>query len=122
MQVLLVEDEALVREMLHEDLADAGFSVVQAATAEEGLDAIPDGASPAVLVADWKLGRGMDGAALAEEAQRRWPGVGVVIMTEDERHLNRLPGALRASCLVKPFNPPRLVAAVNRLMERTITA
>ena len=43
-------------------------------------------------------------------------------MTEDERHLNRLPGALRASCLVKPFNPPRLVAAVNRLMERTITA
>jgi hypothetical protein len=34
MDVLLVEDETLVREMLHEDLTDAGLAVVQAATAE----------------------------------------------------------------------------------------
>ena len=71
-----------------------------------------------MLVTDVNLGGGMDGLALAEEAQRRWPGVCVVVMTGDDRNVGRLPDALRASCLVKPFNPPRLVAAVNRMMER----
>ena len=117
MDVLLVEDEALVREMLHEDLTDAGLAVVPAATAEEGLDAVVEGAPPpAVVVTDVNLGGGMDGVALAEEAQRRWPGVSVVVMTGDERNLGRLPQALRASCFVKPFNPPRLVDAVRDMM------
>ena len=37
MYVLLVEDEALVREMLAEDLADAGLDVAEAPTAEVAL-------------------------------------------------------------------------------------
>ena len=117
MDVLLVEDEAMVREMLHEDLAEAGLAVVQAATAEEGLDAVVEGARPSVLITDVNLGGGMDGVALAEEAQRRWPGICVVVMTGDERNVDRLPEALRASCLVKPFNPPRLVDAVRDKMR-----
>jgi len=58
----------------------------------------------------------MDGVALAEEAKRRWPEVSVVVMTGDERNVARLPQALRASCFVKPFNPPRLVDAVRDKM------
>jgi CheY-like chemotaxis protein len=37
MDVLLVEDEALVREMLAEDLADAGLAVTEASSAEAAL-------------------------------------------------------------------------------------
>ena len=73
----------------------------------------PDGR---LLITDVNLGGGMDGVALAEEAQRRWPGICVVVMTGDERNLGRLPEALRASCFVKPFNPPRLVDAVRDKM------
>lgn len=37
MDVLLVDDEALVREVLAEDLADAGLRVVEASSAEVAL-------------------------------------------------------------------------------------
>lgn len=119
MDVLLVEDEPAIREMLHEDLTDAGLRVVPAPSAEEGLEfAAQDADPPAVLVTDVNLGPGMDGLALAEEAQRRWPNLLVVVMTGEERNLSRLSDELRERCFVKPFNPPRLVAAVNTLMAR----
>jgi DNA-binding response OmpR family regulator len=85
MDVLLVDDETLLRETLAEDLADAGLDVAEAPDAEAALDAASaagqaDG-PPRVVVTDVNLGRGMDGLALAAEVRRRWPEVGVVVMT-----------------------------------------
>ncbi len=118
MDVLLVEDEALVREMLTEDLADAGLQVVPVPCAEEGLAVAEQDGPPPVLVTDVNLGPGMNGVALASEVMRRWPGVAVLVMTGDERNLAAMPGALREQCFVKPFNPPKLVAAVRRAIRR----
>jgi DNA-binding NtrC family response regulator len=116
--VLLVEDEPLVREILQEDLAEAGLDVVEAATAEDALQAAERSRPPPpVLVTDVYLGPGMDGVALAAEMQRRWPQLSLVVMTGDERNVERLPEQLRKSCLVKPFNPPRLVQAVRLLLR-----
>ncbi len=120
MDVLLVEDEPAIRELLLDDLTEAGLVVVPATSAEEGLEAANlDGEPPAVLVTDVNLGPGMDGVALAAEAQRRWPQLVVFVMTGEERNLARLPDELRDRSLLKPFNPPRLVAAVSTLMGRT---
>ena len=120
MDVLLVEDEPLVREMLHDDLVDAGLHVFSVGSAEDGLDAFKLQAppAPAVVVTDVNLGPGMDGVAFAEVVRREWPNVAVVVMTGDERNVGRLPDELRGSCLAKPFEPRRLVAAVNQRMGR----
>ena len=92
MYVLLVEDEALVREMLAEDLADAGLDVAEAPTAEVALAvaaaAAGAGQAPCVLATDVNLGGGMDGLALAAEVRRRWPRVGVVVMTGNPANLD----------------------------------
>jgi DNA-binding response OmpR family regulator len=120
MDVLLVEDEPLVRELLEDDLVEAGLVVRPCGCAEEGLDCMAgSGQQPAVLVTDVNLGPGMDGLALAREVQRRWPRMAVVVITGDERNLAAMPAPLRETCLLKPFNPPRLVAAVNTLMGRS---
>ena len=120
MDVLLVEDEPLVRETLGEDLADAGLDVVTAPTAEDAIAAAErDGQPPAVIVTDVNLGPGMDGLALAEQARRRWPGVGVVIMTGDPRNLPLQVSDDSVLCLMKPFSPPLLVAEVNELLGRS---
>ena len=120
MDVLRVEDEDLVCEMLRDDLAEAGLTVVPAPSAEAGLAcAEREAQPPAVLVTDVDLGHGMDGIALAEEAQRRWPDVSVIVMTGDVDNLARMPPGLKGSCLIKPFSPPRLVATVNGLMGRS---
>jgi DNA-binding response OmpR family regulator len=119
MDVLLVEDEPSIRDLLHHDLTDAGLSVVPAARAEAGLEAAAnDNQPPRVLVTDVDLGPGLDGVALADEAQRRWPTMAVVVMTGDERNLARMSHEMRASCLVKPFNPHRLADRVQQLLGR----
>jgi DNA-binding response OmpR family regulator len=120
MDVLLVEDEPLVRGMLAEDLLDSGLDVAEAPTAEAALGvAGRAGRPPSVLVTDVNLGSGMDGFALAEEARRRWPGVGVIVMTGKPSNLGRRRHDPREICLVKPFGPPRLAAAVHELMGRS---
>ena len=119
MDVLLVEDEPLIREMLAEDLADAGLDVIEAPSAEAALGAAGRANQPPrVLVTDVNLGAGMDGIALAEEARRRWPGVGIVVMTGKPSNVGGRRPDPREVCLLKPFGPPRLAAAVRDLMGR----
>lgn len=121
MDVLLVEDEALVRELLQDDLAEAGLAVMPACSAEAGLAAVEqDGPPPAVLVTDVNLGPGMSGLDLAREAERRWPATAVLVMTGDARNLDRMPERFRQACLLKPFEPVRLVSAVRRLLRRAV--
>ena len=124
MDVLLVDDEALIRETLAEDLADAGLDVAEAPSAEAALGAANataggTGGPPSVLVTDVNLGCGMDGLALAAEARRRWPDVGVVVMTGKPANLDGRRPDPREVCLLKPFNPPRLAAAVHELMGQS---
>ena len=117
MDVLVVEDEPLVRETAVAALREAGFSVAEAASAEEALALAEraDDGPPAVVVVDLRLGPGMDGLALGAEARRRWPEVGVVYVTghPDSFH-GRLLGP-RERYVVKPFAPAALLGAVRRL-------
>lgn len=120
MDVLVVEDEPLVREMVTEWLEEAGLQVAAVANAEVALAAVsmpPKGLPPPVLVTDLGLGTGsMDGLTLAAELRRRWPGLGVVIMAEHEAKLPRRGSpAPQERHLVKPFAPTALVRAVREL-------
>ena len=124
MDVLLVDDEALLRETLAEDLADAGLDIAEAPDAEAALEAASAAAGeadgpPRVLITDVNLGHGMDGLALAAEVRRRWPEVGVVVMTGKPANLNGRASDPREVCLLKPFGPPRLAEAVRHLMGRS---
>jgi len=120
MDVLLVEDEPIVREILFEALHDAGLKVADAPDAETALGATspPTKApSPAVVVTDVDLGTGLNGVALAAEARRRWPGVGVVYITGRPSNLNGHALGARDRFLPKPFRPDALVRMVRALMS-----
>ena len=80
MDVLLVEDGPMIREMLAEAITEAGLHVAAAPSAEVALE-VAGGAwdasqPPRVLVTDVGLGAGMDGLALVAEIRRRWPDLG----------------------------------------------
>ena len=123
MDVLLVEDEAPLRETLAEGLAEAGLDVAEAPSAEIALWVAAAvalaGRPPRVLVTDVNLGRGMDGLALAAEVRRRWPAVGVVVMTGLAVNLDGRRPDPHEVCLLKPFGTIRLAAAVQGLMVRS---
>jgi two-component system OmpR family response regulator len=118
-RVLLVKEEPLARETITKALDGAGLGVAGAASAEAALWAseVDTGTPPAVLVTDTDLARdGMDGLALAAEARRRWPGVGVVYVTGRPSRLDGHVLGARDRFLPKPVAPVALVRAVRGLV------
>ncbi|MGI4977906.1 MAG: ATP-binding protein [Janthinobacterium lividum] len=118
--VLLVEDEALLREMTAESLGDQGYRVLEAADAEAALDALAQGARPAVMVTDVGLPNGANGRQLADAARAVQPGLPVLFITGYEGGV--LDGQLEPgmAVLCKPFRLEVLgeyVAALIRAQE-----
>ena len=78
--VLLLEDDALLRTILADLLTEEGLTVQEAGLISEDLNVIRED-PPRLLVADLNLGPGRDGAdghAFAEEAIRLLPGLAVI--------------------------------------------
>jgi DNA-binding response OmpR family regulator len=119
MDVLVVEDEALVRELVCETLLEHGLEVAEAPSAEQALALTEQIGAPEVVVTDVQLGVGMAGLALAQEVRRRWPEAAVVVMTGTPLALNGHPFGEREHLLTKPFRPSKLVATVRQLMGRS---
>ncbi len=110
MVVLLVEDDHLVRSCLTDLLIDSGLHVTPVSSAAEALDV--DGMeAPSVLLADVRLGPGMNGFRLAAEARQRWPGIRCVLMSGDPAVAQ--DGAEGPELfLAKPFRADELLQAV----------
>ncbi len=112
--LLLVEDDALLREMLSAFLADKGFEVHAAADGVEALEMIiSEGVWPAVIVLDLGLPRLNGWELLAVLGRdRRLARVPRVVITGFERP--GVAGDDGTSVLRKPFDSGDLVRALRR--------
>jgi CheY-like chemotaxis protein len=112
--VLLVEDEAFLRELVMEGLQDAGYSVLEASDGTAGLQALQSDQRIDLLLSDIKL-PDIDGYQVAEAGRALRPGLKVVLMTGYAP--SPLPLALQSvvyRVLQKPFSLealPEVVAA-----------
>jgi two-component system, NtrC family, response regulator AtoC len=77
--LLLVEDEAPLRQAVAEQLADRGYHVEQADTGEAAIARLADFAFD-VIVTDLRL-PGIDGAAVVEAAVDRYPDIVAIVVT-----------------------------------------
>src|SRR3954468_14946718 len=77
--LLLVDDEAALREAIAERLADHGFVVEQAANGEDALARLADFAFD-IIVTDLRL-PGVDGRAVLQSALDRYPDIIAIIIT-----------------------------------------
>ncbi len=114
-RVLLVEDETLISVLVCEALADDGFEVHAASTAEEALQALADGLQVDLLFTDINL-PGMDGASLAESARELRPGLAVVYASGRWTLLDRLRSLPHSAVLPKPYSLARACSAVENLL------
>lgn len=110
--ILLVEDDPLIRDDTAEMLRRQGATVLEAASAEEALDAL-DGAAVSVLVTDVNLGE-VNGPELARRAQAIRPGLKVVYASGDT-----VPEAnqVGSTLLRKPYGELQLLHAVRGVMD-----
>ncbi|WP_240539963.1 PAS domain-containing protein [Salinarimonas soli] len=110
---LLVDDEELVRVSTADMLAELGYQVVEATSAEEALRLLGDGLVPDVVVTD-HLMPGMTGTELAREVRRRLRHDRVLIISgyaDVEGVAHDLPR------LVKPFRQADLATSLAALSQ-----
>ena len=81
LNVLLVEDDAEVRAVVHNFLDTLGCEVSVAASAEQALLALGPQARFDLLLTDIALGAGMRGTQLAAQAHQRFPKMAVLLMS-----------------------------------------
>ncbi|WP_274532641.1 MULTISPECIES: response regulator [Aureimonas] len=115
--ILTVDDSRTMRDMLRAALAGAGFDVVQAEDGVHGLEVLA-GCDPDVIVTDVNMPR-MDGLTFIEQlradADKRAIPVLVLTTENDAQKKARAKAAGATGWIVKPFDPKKLVDAINRV-------
>ncbi len=120
-RLLLVDDDAAVREAMTLQLSRLGFEVTAVAAAEAGLSVLSD-VDPAALITDVRM-PGMSGIELTRLVHERAPDIQVIVITAFE-DMGTTIGAIRAGAydyLVKPLDLDHLELVLERaLRERTL--
>jgi CheY-like chemotaxis protein len=119
--VLVIEDDPIMREALADWLQAAGYGVRTAADGNAGLAAVSL-APPALVITDIRM-PGVNGGAIISELKRRQPQVPVIAISGlftsgrgvDAEAAIAL-GAARA--LAKPFKRAELLRAIEELLGR----
>ena len=118
--ILIVEDEPTVLMFLEEALAEGGYTVVSARNGGEALNILGDGLSEfAVLVADIRIGDGLDGWEIARCAREIIPDLPIVYITGDSALAWSAEGVANSLLLQKPFSRPQLESAIETLLTKT---
>ncbi len=108
MNVLVVENDLLIRMFVSDVLADAGYAVAAEASAEAALRR-PAEDRPAILVTDIDLGIGMNGLDYAAMAQYRFPGIRVIFVSGNPGNLKDRKLGSNERFLPKPFGETALL-------------
>ncbi|MEH3103483.1 MAG: response regulator [Sphingomonas phyllosphaerae] len=114
--VLIVEDEVFVRMIGADALEEAGYSVIEAACADEALAVLEGADDVEVLFTDIRMPGSMDGLKLAEVVHKRWPAIRILLTSGDMRPTGAdIPDEGRF--LAKPYRFESLSRELTTLLE-----
>lgn len=119
LEVLVVDDEADIRELVAGVLEDEGYAVRSAADSSSALDAIEDRRPSMVLLDVWLKDSKLDGLQLLQEIKRRDPSIPVLLIS-GHGNLDTAVAAVREGAvdfIEKPFEAERLLYLVRRATE-----
>ncbi|KII33497.1 response regulator [Pseudomonas fluorescens] len=114
--IVIVEDEPLLRDLMEEILSEVGAACVAFSTADDALiHLLASDTRCALIIADHGLPGQVQGAELAELARDRWPDTPVIITSGWTDTFIGLPPA--TNFLAKPWSLEDLVMAVANLLQ-----
>ena len=119
--ILLVEDEAAIRQMVAMALARGEYSVHEADSGEAGL-ALLEQIEPDLVLLDWLL-PGMSGVDFARRLKKHpaYRDLPIIMLTARGEEEDKVRG-LEAGAddyVTKPFSPRELLARIKALLRRT---
>src|SRR6478752_4080940 len=119
LEVLVVDDEADIRDLVSGVLEDEGYAVRTAADSTQTLDAIEERRPSMVLLDVWLHGSKLDGLQLLQEIKRRDSTLPVLVIS-GHGNLDTAVAAVREGAvdfIEKPFEAERLIYLVDRATE-----
>ena len=121
-KILVVDDEADIREILQFNLENAGFAVDAAASAEEALELL--GPEHCLILLDVMMGE-MSGFKMAEHLRNdKGNEIPIIFLTAKDTENDMLTGfsAGGDDYIAKPFSLHEVLARIKAILRRTQTA
>ena len=119
-KILVVDDEAAIRDMVRITLGLAGFDIISATNAHEASVLILD-EGPDLVLLDWMLPGG-SGIELARRLRRNefTVNIPIIMLTAKASEDNKVQGLNEGvdDYVTKPFSPRELVARINTVLRR----
>lgn len=120
--ILIIEDEAPIREMLLMPLNKAGFIVEQAANVREAQTLIFN-RLPKLILLDWML-PGTTGLEFARQLKKetQTKEVPIIMLTAKGEEVDKIRGLEVGAddYVTKPFSPRELIARIKAVLRRTL--
>lgn len=115
MKILVVEDEPLIRLGLASVIEDAGYEVVEAASADEAIRRLEANREIRLVLTDVDMPGSMDGIQLANYVRGRWPPIRLIVISGK---VGVKPGELPpgARFMSKPYQEPALMQLVDTML------
>jgi DNA-binding response OmpR family regulator len=118
--ILIIEDEEPIRGFIEINLMRYGYAVLQAGSAEDGIDLVKK-AQPTVdiVLLDVML-PGMNGFEACKEIRNWNPSIGIIMLTAKVQEMDKVHGLMNGAddYIPKPFSPNELIARIEALLRR----
>lgn len=116
--VMIVDDSASLRQVVNIALSNAGYSVIEACDGKDALSKL-NGVKVHLIVSDVNMPN-MDGITFVKEMKLlpNYKFTPVIMLTTESQESKKAEGqaAGAKAWVVKPFQPPTLLAAVAKLI------
>src|SRR3954470_5776118 len=113
--VLVVEDEMILRMRAVDIVEDAGFNPVEAVNADEALSILESRSDISVLFTDIQMPGTLDGLKLAHAVYKRWPGIKIILVS-GQVTLSDADKPIDSRFFGKPLETKQMIAEIQEMV------
>lgn len=113
--VLVLEDEAAVRQTICEQLHLLGYLTLEASSGEQALDLLAASVEIDIFISDLMLPGGMSGAEVVNAARKRYPHLTLLLISGQDLRPSYNPALPEVALLRKPFTRVQLAQALGQI-------
>jgi CheY-like chemotaxis protein len=114
--VLVVDDDDVLRMYAAEVVADAGFTPLEAANADEAVAILESRSDISLVFTDIQMPGSMDGLALARTVHDRWPGIKIILVS-GRVELSERESPVDSRFFRKPFTMKQMIEGLQDMIQ-----
>jgi CheY-like chemotaxis protein len=111
-----VEDDEVLRMCAANVVADAGFTAIEAANADEAVAILESRSDIALLFTDIQMPGSMDGLKLAQTVHDRWPAIKIILVS-GRAELSQHERPVNSRFLQKPFTMKQMIEGLQDMIR-----